>query len=64
MKLQELRDDFNCYIERWLDYYKQQGHRLTLYTKDLIIEKGRTKYEAVYLDTYTNEKIYIIKQYA
>lgn len=64
MKLLELRDDFNCYIERWLDYYKQQGHRLTLYTKDLIVETERIRYEAVYLDTYTKEKIYIVKQYA
>lgn len=64
MKLLELRDDFNRYIERWLDYYKQQGHRLTLNTKDLIVEPDRIRYEAVYLDTYTKEKIYIVKQYA
>lgn len=63
MKLLELRDDFNRYIERWLDFYKQNGHRLALYTKDLSIEKGRTVYKAVYIDTYTKEKVTIVKQY-
>lgn len=64
MNLLKLRDDFNRYIERWLDLYKQNGHRLALYSKDLTIEAGRTVYKAVYLDTYTKEKIHIIKEYS
>lgn len=63
MSLLKLRDDFNLYIERWLDFYKKKGHRLTLYSKDLSIDCNRTIYKAVYLDTYTKETIHIVKQY-
>lgn len=63
MKLLKLRDDFNLYIEGWMDYYKKKGHRLALYTKDLSIDRNRTIYKAVYIDTYTKEKVTIVKRY-
>ncbi len=64
MELLKIRDDFNRYVNMWLAYYKEDGRKPNLYTKDLTIDKNRIVYEAVFIDANTKEKIHIIKQYA
>ena len=64
MKLLKLLDDFNRYVNMWLAYYKEDGRKPHLYTKDLTIDKNRIVCEAVFIDANTKEKIHIIKQYA